>query len=65
MFTLNPISPATRRALAASRSWCTSVKTEVLGYGYGIPAAELCLADSQKHESPISLFTRANQEMGT
>jgi hypothetical protein len=72
----NPISPATRRALSASRSWCTSVTTELLGrskecsvrrdgYGYSIPKAALCLADSQKHE-PISMFTRAgNQEMGT
>lgn len=65
MFPRTSTSPAALKAIAASRLWCASAKTEVLGRGYSVPAAELRLADSQKHESPISIFTRANQEMGT
>jgi hypothetical protein len=61
----NPISPVTARGLAASRLWCASVKTEVLGRGYSVLPTALRLADSQKHEAPISIFTSANQEMGT
>src|SRR4051812_612981 len=64
MFALTSTSPAAERTLAVSRSWCTSAKPEVLGQGYSVPAAELRLADSAKHEAPLSIFTR-NQEMGT
>lgn len=65
MFTLTSTSPARERAITASRLWCASAKAAVLGQGYSIPAAQLRLADSIKHESPISLFTCANPEMGT
>lgn len=65
MFTLTSTSPARERATTASQQWCATAKAAVLGQGYSIPAAELRLADSAKHESPISRFTSANPEMGT
>jgi len=65
MFAPTFTSPARERGLTVSRLWCTSAKAAVLGQGYSIPAAELRLADSTKHERPISLFANANQEMGT
>lgn len=64
MFTRTTTSPARERGLTVSRLWCASVKGAELRQGYSVPA-ELRLADSIKHESPISRFTNANQEMGT